>query len=773
MTRNFYEELKSAHLPEQRVSLASDINCPIVLLKCFIKDDVEHSVILAAALNVNCPDYLLETAALKIGWAYDILATRKRVVLKEYFDSQDSDEGKFAFGDRDSFLLAHVLNYDNKHGKIHLGNFNIKRQQSPNIAIDDIKVYKGHIVLIMCPAWGIIFPPYNLAKISALLRASGYKVTVFDINVECSRVLKQRTGTDFWSSEKYHLWFGDQFNTKILPYISDYINQVMREIISLAPSIIGFSLYNTNMWCSRIMMEMSRELIPDVSIIVGGPEAAQDKVLRIVKPGVINYIFKGEAEETLLQFLENKTYKIVGNNTVVGTLESKIDLDELPFPDYSDYNLDNYEHPDGLSIETSRGCIAQCSFCSETWFWKFRSRTPERVISEIKDQVNTYGINRFWFVDSLVNGNLKSFRRLIDLILENKLDIRWNSYARNDGRMDREFIFKIVEAGCTSLSYGVESGSQKVLDDMKKKIQVWEIEQNLKDSYEAGMYTHVNWMIGFPTEDHIDFLHSIILIWNTAKYISAISPGMGAGPGALSDMETNWKVYNMAGDKTLFDASFLGRWYTTNYKNTALHRMIRIKIFSVFLDILKQNFGITMQNGQAFAGTKTFYKFNHGHISNITPYITQPTNLNLEIFKSDNPFMDSVENEYVGLLWMLYTATNTELSITLQFDPVDDLENFGSFIATDYAAFVEMSVTTSGDYTIRVAHELKHKSVNSDWVEMINREKTVKDRSFKAVSVQTGNFNDMIVNYNVIGETVHKQYINKSKPISLPTKKYE
>ena len=64
-------------------------------------------------------------------------------------------------------------------------------------------------------------------------------------------------------------------------------------------------------------------------------------------------------------------------------------------------------------------------------------------------------------------------------------------------------------SGCTCLSYGVESGSQKVLLDMRKKVDIWEIENNLKHGAEVGLFNHINWMIGFPTEEPIDFLHSL------------------------------------------------------------------------------------------------------------------------------------------------------------------------------------------------------------------------------------------------------------------------
>ena len=118
--------------------------------------------------------------------------------------------------------------------------------------------------------------------------------------------------------------------------------------------------------------------------------------------GLIDYVVKGEGEQELLTILENH-HTIPDSNdiTYFGGLKSNLDLNTLPFPDYSDYDLDLYEHADGVSIETSRGCVAKCTFCAETHFWKYRWRESNRVADEMEYQVNKYGINRFWFVDSL------------------------------------------------------------------------------------------------------------------------------------------------------------------------------------------------------------------------------------------------------------------------------------------------------------------------------------------------------------------------------------
>ena len=771
------ERLRQASSVGERLSLAKESDAHPDLLELFIRADSEPSIIIAAATHPNCPTSSLKLAAERADWRIELLLEHRRQNLLKFqsvevveIEENEENAGKMAFSDRDAFLVSHILKKDNKHADIHLGDYSVKprRKSLASTIVEEGKVYKGNVTLIMCPAWGIIFPPYNIARLAGLLRSQGYKVTVYDLNIKSYHVLKEKTGMDFWSSEKYHLWFEERFDKDIWPHIKDMIQDAIEEIYLSKPDFIGFSLYNTNMWCSRIMMQMLRDLLEDTTIAVGGPEASQDKILHIVRPGVINYVFKGEAEHNLLTFLEENNYNSKAESIVIGNLEGKLEIDDLPFPDYRDYNLDDYLHPDGVSIETSRGCVAQCSFCSETWFWRFRQRTPERVIEEMKDQIEKFGVRRFWFVDSLVNGNLKAFRELVRLMIENNLDVRWNSYARNDGRMDREFIFDVAKSGCTSLSFGVESGSQKVLDDMRKKIELREIEQNLKDCYDAGMETHVNWMIGFPTEDNLDFLHSMVLINNTAKYIAAISPGMGCGPAAFSELELDWKKYKITWEEKAFDKTFLGHWYTENFENTALHRVIRIKLFAIFLEILKTKIGIAPHNGQRYDDISDFFTFKLNENPSITKYIEKLDTLNLNIWNEQDDTMSShIANEYPGLMWILYKIFNCGFELSIKFDPKVDYKNFGAFIATNYEATIKMKVTDTGDYTISIDHALKHETFNKQWETQFELERSSFNKTFSNLHISKGNLKELISDAVIVKETVHDQYKNKRKIISI------
>jgi hypothetical protein len=652
-------------------------------------------------------------------------------------------------GDRDQIILKHIIEEDNllNHANSHLGDNAVSADTSfKNSDIPWADTNKFRIAMIMLPAWGIIFPPYNLAKLVGMLREHGYSTKVYDLNIESYHKILNSTTEDYWRGERYFLWTVEEnFKQYVFPQIVDILNRVLDELVQSNPRVVGFSLYNTNLHAAVYFINELRKRIPDVCIVAGGPEVMTTGMARGKLATLpVNYYFVGESEESFLETLETlpDTYPIA---KFIGSMESKLKLESYAYADYTDYNLSSYMHPDGVSIETSRGCVAQCSFCAETYFWRFRSVTPERVVAEMQHQIKLHGIKRFWFVDSLVNGNLKNFERLVDLMIENELNINWNSYVRCDGRMTKDFLKKVKQSGCTGLSYGVESGSQKVLLDMRKKIKIWEIENNLRDGREENIFNHVNWMIGFPTEEPIDFLHSLQLLANLRKAINVISPGFGAGPAAQSHMNTDWRDYGIVGESFVAETKFLNTWFTDGYKNTMLHRFIRIKMFHVWLEILKDHAGSIILNSQRYNNIKDFYTLVCSE-SNID-YVEQDCFVKLD--RLSGSFSNSIVNEYYALFYALYLYFG-KCSFTLQFDSVIDRQTYGESITQDYNASIEFNLDENGLYRLKIYHKFANSNSPQDFVQEY---------------MDAGNIKDWISPDNQTGETVHTRRRKNIIPI--------
>lgn len=713
----------------------------------------------------------------------------------EYIDEAVLDENELKrtnalenlSGDRDQLIVKHIMEVDKKknkslgHASAHIGqpgNVQYHNFDEP-VALRDFtpKEGKERLVFTICPSWGVIFPPYGLSKIVGAARKGGYACKVYDLNVQLYHNLLKRTGEDYWASEKFFFWEDKWFfNEYLLKEIEDYLDQAADKMLADNPTMVGLSLYTTNANASLVLIEKLKEKNPNIIIIAGGPAVAtEEHMMKTQFAKYVSYFFKGESEESFLEFLNNEVFKeelpLLGKT--IGSTDSRLSLDEQAYADFQDYDLTSYLHQDGISIETSRGCVAQCSFCAETYFWKFRSMAPERTVEEMKHHIENFGVKRFWFVDSLVNGNLKSFKQLVDLIISNNLNIGWNSYSRCDGRMDKEFLKTVAKSGCTALSYGVESGSQKVLNDMRKKIAIWEIENNLKDTYNTGtIFTHVNWLIGFPTEEYIDYYHSNILIYNTRKHIHELSPGMGCGPSALSDLQERFSLYGIAWKERVWDNQFLGDWYTHGYKNTKMTRFLRVKMFHIWMEILTLHTGSTVSNSQRHGDIDNSFKF-YTKQKNLPEYIPQEDNLNLKLIKStqSNSEMSlELANEYFAIIYGFYRIFK-EFTLEIVFDPSKDILSWGS-IATNYESKMNIEVKSTGEFNFSLFHKFRYKGQTPKYEEVLKweRENTHGNISFEDTVHLEGNLNNVVVDEIITKPTIHEMYRKNDRPVLLANK---
>ena len=664
-------------------------------------------------------------------------------------------------GDRDQVLLK-IIEEDNlDHGNSHLGGIDSsdRTQKYWSEQYDNDRGYKywssyqsigfceDKISLVLAPMWGTVFPPYNLARLAGVLRHYGYEVTVYDTNIDCYAKVKGTENDDLWKSQSYYQWDGyARFSKHVLPIIKDELDSVCQNILKDKSDIVGFTIYQTNIYASFYIMKQIKKINPNIFIVTGGPGVFEDWFAELGEnrdlegedvSGLIDYRVVGEGEQQILTLLENyRTWGRPASTKTLGNRQSRLNLNKLPFPDYSDYNLSLYDQSNGTSIETSRGCVAQCAFCSETWFWKYRWRETNRVVEEIKYQIGKYNIRRFWFIDSLCNGNIKEFKNLVETIVKEKLNIRWNSYARCDGRMDLEFMQKIADSGCVALSFGVETGSDKVLSDMKKKIKIWEVYSNIRDGARVELKNHINWMVGFPTEHTDDFLQSLQVLHNIRNWAYAISPGYVCGDAAFSDLQNNWRKYGITYDKKLGDNYFLNWWFTDNYKNTILHRFIRLKLLGIWLMLSEEYCEGVMQNAQRRPNLKNMYKLDFlDDVSTFNNWSDRRNNQNLDYFSGDDEVSQlsaSLANEWIGFGWLMYMIFGN-FKMTIYTKPELDLEEFGDKV---YAGpfWCETSYHIVDDlYFFKCKLKFNHTATRKQqWVDF-SKELNRKDMSFDTI----------------------------------------
>jgi len=582
---------------------------------------------------------------------------------------------------------------------------------------------KTKLTLMMIPEWGVWFPPYNLSRLSAVARAAGYPVTVYDVNVKSWHILKKQMPFDAWDHSREWLWTNKNYHTEIHPYLEPILNEYLDKLVADKPDVVGFSLYYTNEQPTLWMAGKIRKLLPETKIIVGGPQA--EAMNRFMK-GVYHHVVEGEGEQVLLDILNGiESGNPLKQKTFEKNIKIRIDLDSLPFPDYSDYNMQDYITPLGMSSEISRGCIAKCVFCTEVHFWKYRDRTAERLLNELEYQIQHFGLTFVWFIDSLVNGNLRQLRGFCLGVKERGIDIKWQGYARCDGRMDLEYFKDLAHSGCKHLSYGIESGSQKVLDQMKKEIKLDEIEDNLRDGNQVGIQAQTNWIVGFPNEDTEAFADTLILIWRIRNYnVLAISAGISMMLSPGSEITDNKGKYNIAPN------DFLNLWTTTDLKNTKVHRLIRQKSFAIFIEHLNPDRHIY---GCDRPKLKETYEitYNDRYVNSSIDRETYDYN----IIQTDlGDFANTVMNEIWPLLRTFYRALN-DYSIVVRFDPAADMAEFGDRLGCNYTAVHRFTIDKNGYWQADFSYDFQHLDHDG------NPDPHWPDHSFSHVWAGTGQWN--------------------------------
>ena len=246
------------------------------------------------------------------------------------------------------------------------------------------------------------------------------------------------------------------------------------------------------------------------------------------------FLLVGEGEETLYELVKTlKEGKPVSNiqGVMVNNKHHRykfipqppiMDIDKIPFPTFEEFDLKLYSNKE-LPILTSRGCIGKCTYCTDYIISGcYRFRSAEKIVEELIFLIAKYKIRMFALNDLLCNANLKELEKTCDLIIKNKLKIKWGGYATIRSDMGARLLKKMKRAGCVTMHYGFESGSNKVLKLMNKYYTAEDTEELIKKTKIAGIGVVVNIIVGFPGETVKDFNETIEFIKKNNSYIDMV-----------------------------------------------------------------------------------------------------------------------------------------------------------------------------------------------------------------------------------------------------------
>ncbi len=331
-------------------------------------------------------------------------------------------------------------------------------------------------------AWTAVWAPVSLATSAAVVREKGHQVELYDCIIEEMDLESLLEKVKKFEPEAILL------NTAT-PSI-DWDLKVGEEIKKIIPDvkIAAFGIHVT------VLPEETLREHPYIDILIRGePEITFGEVVTTLE--------KREKLSKVKGITYWKDGKIVHNRD----RESLKNLDILPFPAWDLVKRDLYRMPftnkPFLLVATSRGCPFNCVFCADIAFYGHRLalKSPKRIVDEMEWIKREFGIEDFLFWSESFTLN-RNFAESVALeIINRNLNVRWVCNSRVDN-VDLPLLRTFKKAGCWMIGYGIESGSQRTLDLMRKKTTIKQAVDAVKMSHQAGLDVTGHCVIGYPGE---------------------------------------------------------------------------------------------------------------------------------------------------------------------------------------------------------------------------------------------------------------------------------
>lgn len=300
------------------------------------------------------------------------------------------------------------------------------------------------------------------------------------------------------------------------------VADTIERVVSMRPAYVGFTLFTVGVSNAAAIARGVKRRLPETRILVGGPHVSSMGPETMSRFPEFDLAVVGEGELTLSQVLA--CYSSGGDigsvngiiyrdengrprGTAPGPVEK--DLDRLPFPAWDllpdfprAYLPMVYEFPHGpvASIAASRGCPFKCRFCDTSTFGgRMRHYSPGKVVEMMRHLKEQYGVRHIIFVDDLFLASRKRATEFCNLLIEERLGLTWTCLARADS-VRPELLALMKRAGCWEVMYGLESGSDEILQKMEKSLGVAKSRQAVTWSAEAGIRVKGLFILGYPGE---------------------------------------------------------------------------------------------------------------------------------------------------------------------------------------------------------------------------------------------------------------------------------
>jgi anaerobic magnesium-protoporphyrin IX monomethyl ester cyclase len=315
-----------------------------------------------------------------------------------------------------------------------------------------------------------------------------------------------------------------------LDFFEDFVSALKEKIKSFKPDFIGMEIKTVTFNAAEIVSGVIRENYTDIRIIAGGVHVTTFAT-DLLKTNYFDFLVIGEGDYALNKIFNNEddfnildlkvsleeNIKKIENFSKTKSNPKYTNINDIAFPKWDMFDITKYynsrltarANPVGL-IETSRGCAFQCNFCNKNTFGSFyRTKAAERVVEEFR-YLKKVGFREIHIIDDSFTQDLNRAKEICERLIKIGFDLPWSMFSgvRVD-KVDKEFFSLAKRAGAWSVSFGIESGNQEILDRIRKKTKIAQIEKAVKAAVNEGLNTFGFFIIGLSGDTEKSVMDTI------------------------------------------------------------------------------------------------------------------------------------------------------------------------------------------------------------------------------------------------------------------------
>lgn len=351
--------------------------------------------------------------------------------------------------------------------------------------------------------------PMGILSLAAVLEDSGCTPHVVDLNRLYYDYVKSNTS--------YHEG-------------SDFFSYTVRHLEALSFDVFGFSTICSSYPLTLRLARCVKMAHPGTTVVLGGPQSSVVDAATMKVYPFVDYVVRGEAEETFPLLLDAVSGGGGGVSHIPGVTHRQAgevirnvnappieDLDSLPMPALHLYP--RVRECTYLPLEAGRGCPFACSFCSTNDFFRrrFRMKSPSVLVAQMRSIKEDYGIEAVDLVHDMFTVDRKKVLAFCDAIEESGESFRWSCSARTDC-IDEELMSRMSRAGCTGLFFGIDTGSERMQEIINKRLDLREAADRVRSANRLKIGTTVSLITGFHEETKEDLRATLRFYGDSIRY---------------------------------------------------------------------------------------------------------------------------------------------------------------------------------------------------------------------------------------------------------------